>query len=59
MKYTNIILTGIFTLMLFNWLDINLINNANADLEGYDLRPIENALNNIASAIRRVSINIQ
>ncbi len=55
MKYTNILLTAIFVLMIINTFNINIIGSANAELSSYDLRGIESALNRINSSLSSIA----
>jgi len=49
------VLTGIFAIMLFNTLNLNVITSANAELSGFDLNGVENALNSISGSIRSIA----
>ena len=58
MKYTNILLTAIFALMLINTFNLDIIGSANAELSGMDLYGIENALSGIAASIGEIAVAI-
>ena len=58
MKYTNILLTAIFALMLINTFNLNIIGSANAELSGMDLLGIENALIGIAASLGEIAFAI-
>ncbi len=58
MKYTNILLTAIFALMLINTFNLNIIGSANAELSGLDLLGIENALGGIAASLGEIAFAI-
>ena len=55
MKYMNIVLTGIFAIMLINTLNLNVITSANAELSGFDLNGVVNALNSISGSLRSIA----
>ena len=58
MKYTNILLTAIFALMLINTFNLDIIGSANAELSGIDLPGIENALSGIAASLGEIAFAI-
>ena len=58
MKYTNILLTAIFALMLINTFNLNIIGSANAELSGMDLLGIENALSGIPASLGEIAFAI-
>ena len=51
-KYTNIILTMIFALLLIDMVNFNIIQEANASVDSSDIRDIVRALEGIKIAIQ-------
>ena len=52
MNYTNIILTMIFALLLFDMVNFDVVSNANASVDSSDIRSIVRALDGIKVAIQ-------
>ncbi len=52
MKYTNIILTMIFGILLIDMVNFNIIQEANASVDSTDIRSIVRALEGIKMAIQ-------
>ena len=52
MNYTNIILTMIFALHLFDMVNFDVVSNGNASVDSSDIRSIVRALDGIKVAIQ-------
>ena len=52
------ILTGIFAIMVFNTLDLNVVTQANDELYGIDFSGIESALYSISNSLGYIAQSI-